>query len=305
MTRDLETARSVPRLSAAELLGKTSCSKQFEVRCVDAPASLSVIQQPADLLAVARFLHSHIRNDIDGVVVTHGTDALEEVAYFVDEVLMAPVPIVFTGSMRPSWATDYDGVRNLENALRLASVAAAEHGVLVTMHDEIFEAWSVYKADTVALDGFSMRRGAVSGRIRGGHVELPWRPAPRARFGVIPPLLPASVPILVMGVGENGALLNWIEADVISGLVIAGMGAGSIPPLARERVVALARKKIPVVLCSSASSGPTAAEQYYPGDYDELHAAGVAIENRLNARKTRIRLLLSIGLGAPYSPFAG
>jgi L-asparaginase len=303
MEKDPHTGRSAPRLSAAELRRRALIEPHVEVRCLDAPMSLRTIRRPADLLAAARFLQQHLQEDIDGVVVTHGTDALEEVAYFFDEIFPPRVPIVFTGAMRPGWASDYDGVCNLENALRIASVATAEYGVLVTMRDEIFEAWSVYKADTTALEAFTARRGAATGRIIGKTVELPWRPASRSRFGVFPQTLPPSVPILTMGVGDDGAVLDGIDTGSIQGLVIAGMGAGSIPPIAQEKVLTLVRRGIPVVLCSSASSGPTAAEQYYPGDYDELRTSGVIIEDRLNARKTRIRLLVSVGVGTPYSPF--
>jgi L-asparaginase len=304
MEKDPHTGRSVPRRSAAELIRQTSLADSHEVHCIDAPESLQMVRQTADLLAVAGVLQLHLQEDVEGVVVTHGTDTLEEVAYFFDEIFSPRVPIVFTGAMRPGWAAEYDGIRNLENAMRIASVAAAEYGVLVTLHDEIFEAWSVYKADTTALDAFTARRSAATGRIIDKTVELPWRPAPRSRFGVLPQTLPTSVPILTMGIGDEGTVLDGIAAGSIQGLVIAGMGAGSIPPLAQEKVLTLVRQRIPVVLCSSAFSGPTAAEQYYPGDYDELCAAGVFIEDRLNARKTRIRLLLSVGLGVPYSPFS-
>lgn len=303
MGRDPLTGRSIPNRSASELLAHTSFADRGEFHCVDAPASLSIMRRPADLLAAARFLQHHMQDDIEGVVIAHGTDALEEVAYFMDEIFLPRIPLVFTGAMRPAWALDYDGVRNLENAIRLTSAATAEYGVLVTMQDKIFEAWSVYKTDTTALDAFTMRRGADSGRILNDHVVLPRRPPARARFGVVPPTLPTSAPILTMGVGDNGAILSHINPSSIQGLVLAGMGAGSIPPLAWERVLTFTQQGLPVVLCSSAPSGPTAAEQYYPGDYDQFRAAGVVIEDRLNARKTRIRLLLSIGLGMPYSPF--
>src|SRR5262245_48840734 len=134
MERDPHTGRSIPSRSASDLLTQTSLAEHVEVRCVDASVALRIIRQPADLLGVARFLQHHMQDDIDGVVVTHGTDALEEVAYFIDEMFLPRLPIVFTGAMRPGWAVDYDGVRNLENAIRIASVAAAEYGVLVTLH---------------------------------------------------------------------------------------------------------------------------------------------------------------------------
>jgi L-asparaginase len=264
--------------------------------------SIRTICQPSDLLALARFLQQEMRDDVDGMVVTHGTDTLEEVVYFIDEVFFPQRPIVFTGAMRPAWAADYDGARNLEDAIHVASQAPGAYGALVTMNGSIFEAWSIYKADTGTLDAFTARRGAPIGRVTSEQIELGWRPTPRQRFGQIPATLPASVPILTMGVGDDAALLDRLAASSINGVVIAGMGAGSIPPAALVWILELTKTNIPVVLCSSAASGRTAEEEYYPGAYDELRAAGVVIENHLTARKARIRLLLSLGLELPYAP---
>ncbi len=303
MTRDARSGRSVPTLTATELLAKTVTERVAEVRCVDAPEAVRTVRQPADLPALARRLQQEIQDDVDGVVVTHGTDTLEEVAYFIDEVFFPRIPIVFTGAMRPAWAADYDGVLNLENAIRVASEASGVYGVLVVMNREIFAAWSMYKADTGALNAFAARRGAPAGRIVDDLIELGWRSSPRKRFGQIPLSLPSSVPILTMGVGDDARLLDRLASSPVDGVVIAGMGAGSIPPTALDRILELTKEKIPVVLCSSAMSGRTAEERYYPGAYDELRAAGMVIENNLNARKTRIRLLLSLGLNTPYAPF--
>ena len=113
----------------------------------------------------------------------------------------------------------------------------------------------------------------------------------------------ASVPILSMALAEDAALLDGLSAEQVQGLVIAGMATGTIPPQAREKVLGLATGGLPVVLCSGAASGWTAAEYYYPRAYDGLRAAGVVIENHLSARKTRLRLMLSLGLGLGYVPF--
>ena len=154
---------------------------------------------------------------------------MEEVAYAVDELVAAPVPIVFTGAMRPGWASGYDGIRNLDNALRVASLMPAAYGTLVTLNDQIFEALSVSKADTGALDAFTARRGAPFGQIIGDQVECPWQPLARARLGRIPRAVPASVPILSMALAEDAALLDGPSADQVQGLVIAGMATGTIP----------------------------------------------------------------------------
>ena len=106
-----------------------------------------------------------------------------------------------------------------------------------------------------------------------------------------------------MGVADDGCLLDELPPVSLQGLVIAAMAAGSVPPAARKRILQLAEQGLPIVLCSSAASGRTAEEYYYPQAYDDLHNAGVVIENWLSPRKARIRLILSLALHEPYVPF--
>ena len=317
MLKDPATGKSVSSWTAADLFAQTSFAQEtagrdFTVRCIDlVPPNQSAKPRtyPEDFLALARRIQKVVTTHIDGVVVTHGTDAMEEAAYCVDEVVASSVsvPIVFTGAMRPAWATGYDGIRNLENALRVAAVIPAEYGSLVTLNDQIFEAWSVYKADTGAFDAFAARRGAPFGRIFGDQVECSWRPIPRQRLGQIPLTLPSSVPILTMGVADDAALLERLTEGkgqrLIQGLVIAGMASGTVPEAAYQKILSLARAGLPVVLCSSATGGWTNAEYYYPKAYDELRSCGVMIEDHLSPRKARIRLMVSFGLGVAYVPF--
>lgn len=292
-------------LSATDLLARTTI-EIGHLHCLDLPYPDGVIASGAELLTLAQTIERAAKEGVDGVVVTHGTDALEEVAYGIDEMLSGAVPIVFTGAMRPSWAADYDGIQNLENAVRVASYLLPEYGTLVTLHGNIFEAWSVYKSDTVALDAFTARRGAPSGHVNGPRIELGWQPTRWNRLGRQPQAMSYSVPILTLGVGDDAALLKLVGERAersIDGLVVASMGAGSIPPTALGQIRSLADMGLPVVCCSSAPSGPTAAGQYYPGAYDELMAAGIRIENHLSSRKVRLRLMLSLGLNVPYRPF--
>jgi L-asparaginase len=303
MVRDPATGASVPTLTAADLLAQTSLTTQFEIQPLDLAPQPGVGLHAADLLTLARSVAQEAKSGVDGVVVTHGTDTMEEVAFFIDEVAPVALPLVFTGAMRPSWAAGYDGIKNLENALRVAAAVPAEYGTLVTMNDEIFEAWSVYKADTGALDAFAARRGAPYGRIFANQIELAWHPVVRQRPGKIPPLLPSAIPIVTMGVDDDAVLLERLPAQSIHGLVITSIAAGSVPPVARQHLLRLAESGLTVVLCAGAASGRTAEDYYYPGAYADLIAAGVVIEDRLTPRKARIRLMISLGLQVPYVPF--
>jgi len=303
LVRNPQTGKSVPGWTGADLLVQTAVATTVDVRIRDWPETLEPYSSPNDLLAFARSLQQEVNNGVDGVVVTHGTDTLEEVAYFIDEVIPPAVPIVFTGAMRPTWVAGYDGIRNLENAFRVVLGVAEDYGTLVTLGDTVFEAWSVYKQNTGALDAFAARYGAPFGRILGDQVTLTWRPVPRTRLGRLPETLPTSVPILTMGIADDAIPLAHLPEPTVQGLVVAGMAAGSIPPIARERIMTLAETGLPVVLCSGAANGRTAEEYYYPGAYDDLRAAGVQIEDWLAPRKARIRLMLSLGLQEPYVPF--
>ncbi len=303
MDKDEHSGRSVVMRTAAELLACATSPENTEVRCLDAPSALRVPNRPGDLLTLARWVQQEAQAGADAVMLAQGTDTLEEVAYFMDEVWSLPIPLIFTAAMRPGWAADYDGGRNLTDAFRVAVTAPADSGVLVVMHGEIFEAWSVYKADTGTLDAFVARRGAARGQVTATDIIFPLSSSGRARFRTLPSELPTSVPILTMGIGDDAVLLDRLDLASVRGVVIAGLGAGTVPPVAYEKAVALVRSGVSVVLCSSAVSGRTAEEIYYPGAYDELRAAGIVIEDHLNARKTRIRLLLSLGLGLPYVPF--
>jgi L-asparaginase len=297
------TGASVPTLTAADLLAQTSLTTQYEIRPLDLVTETGAGLHSTDLLTLARFIEQEAESGMDGVVVTQGTDTLEEVAFFVDEVTPVALPIVFTGAMRPSWAPGYDGSKNLENALRVAAVVPAEYGTLVTMNDEVFAAWSVYKVDTGALDAFAARRGAPYGRIFANHIELAWRPVVHQRPGKLPPFLPTAIPMLTLGVNDDAVLLERLPDQSMHGLVIAGIAAGSVPAVARQHILRLAESGLTVVLCSGAVSGRTAENYYYPGAYADLIAAGVVIEDRLNPRKARIRLMISLGLQIPYVPF--
>jgi L-asparaginase len=303
MVRDPATGRSIPRLTAADLLSQTSLTAQLATRSIDLGTLAGLGWQSPDILTLARCIEQQARDDIDGVVVAHGTDTLEEVAFFIDEVAPAAVPIVFTGAMRPSWTAGFDGIKNLENALRLAAAVPAEYGTLVTMNDEVFEAWSVCKTDSVVLDAFKARRGAPCGRVFGNHIELSWRPIARQRLGKIPPALPTDIPILTMGLADEAVLLDLLLDRPIRGLVVASIAAGTVPPAARQRILRLAESQLPVVLCAGTTSGRTAEDYYYPTAYDDLTTAGVVIEDHLTPRKARVRLMLSLGLQIPYTPF--
>lgn len=310
-----DPAEGSSRLSAAQLLAATG-DDRTRVRCVDVPYPDHRIASLDDVLRLARIIETQARRGVAGIVVTHGTDALEEVAYVVDEMVSGVAPVVFTGAMRPPWAADSDGARNLRDALRVAACAAPDWGTLVTLHGHVFEALSVYKQDSVASDAFAARRGTPCALVRGEGVEpleSRWTPTRWSRLGRIPERRPPGVVIVTLGVGDDAALLGFAGGNTatvaerlaesgVRGLVVASQGAGTLPPAAFDRLRELARAGLPVVCCAGTPSGPVAARTWYPAAYEALTRAGLILENHLPPRKARLRLMLSLALGRGYAP---
>lgn len=310
-----DPAEGSSRLSAAQLLAATG-DDRTRVRCVDVPYPDHRIASLDDVLRLARIIETQARRGVAGIVVTHGTDALEEVAYAVDEMVSGVVPIVFTGAMRPSWAADSDGARNLHDALRVAACAAPDWGTLVTLHGHVFEALSVYKQDSTAPDAFAARRGgpcALVSEEGAEPLESRWTPTRWNRLGRIPGRRPPRVAIVTLGVGDDAALLGFAGGNTatvaerlaesgVRGLVVASQGAGTLPPAAFDRLHGLARAGLPVVSCAGTPSGPVAARTWYPAAYEALTRAGLILEDHLSPRKARLRLMLSLALGRGYAP---
>ena len=238
-----------------------------------------------------------------GVVVTHGTDTMEEAAYFVAECLPAQA-VAFCGAMRPPGTPGYDGASNLLDAIRVArSPQAAELGSVVVMNHEVLPAWDVIKVDSVLPSSFGTRHGTRVATIHDGQLRLLSRPLVFNWLGAVPDSAPD--PDDVAYVRLSGSPGPRLFAQAVSGaraVVVDSLGAGFLPKSIRAELPRLAAS-IPVVLTTRTLSGPVQAEQSYPHAWDDLLDAGVVLERRLDGSRARIRLALSLALGRSYERF--
>ncbi|QYJ08088.1 asparaginase [Qipengyuania flava] len=227
-----------------------------------------------------------------GVIVTHGTDTLEETAFLLDQTLPATKPVVVVGAMRPADAVGYDGLRNFANAVRVASDPdAAGRGVLVVMGDRVFAARDVYKVRTRGTEAFRGFPRESVGLVTPASLEwfgAPWRSAPEAAFG-LPEALPEVV-IVYAFAGLDAAGVERQIGEATRGVVIAGVGEGNMPESARQALVVLAQRGIPVVRASRADEGLVNRE---PEDEENRFVAARA----LNPQKARILLQLLLAGG--------
>ena len=183
--------------------------------------------KPKHMLALYHKIKEEADN-YDGVVITHGTDTLEETAYFLDTMKIPPIPIVLTGAMRSSNELGSDGVYNYLSALRVASDdKAADKGVLVVMNDEIHAAKYVTKTHTTNVGTFQTPTHGPLGLIMKQEILYFKTAEPRVRFDL--EHIQGLVPIISAYAGMTDELIDMLDLDHLDGLVVQAFGAGNVP----------------------------------------------------------------------------
>ena len=232
----------------------------------------------------------------DGFVITHGTDTLEETAYFLDTMEVPHKPIVLTGAMRSSNELGSDGVYNYLSALRVASAdKAADKGVLVVMNDEIHAAKYVTKTHTTNVSTFQTPTHGPLGLIM-KHEILYFKTAePRVRFDL--DRIQGLVPIIPVYAGMTEELLDLLPVDQLDGLIIQAFGAGNVPKETAQKLNDLIQEGLPIALVSRCFNGIAEPVYAYEGGGVCLQNAGVFFVKELNAQKARLKLLIAINAG--------
>ena len=251
--------------------------------------------KPKHMLALYQKIKEEATN-YDGVVITHGTDTLEETAYFLDTMEVPNMPIVLTGAMRSSNELGSDGVYNYLSALRVASDdKAADKGVLVVMNDEIHAAKYVTKTHTTNVSTFQTPTHGPLGLIM-KHEILYFKTAePRVRFDL--DRIQGLVPIIPVYAGMTEELLDLLPVDQLDGLIIQAFGAGNVPKETSQKLNALIQEGLPIALVSRCFNGIAEPVYAYEGGGVCLQKAGVFFVKELNAQKARLKLLIAINAG--------
>ena len=251
--------------------------------------------KPKHMLALYHKIKEEADN-YDGVVITHGTDTLEETAYFLDTMKIPPIPIVLTGAMRSSNELGSDGVYNYLSALRVASDdKAADKGVLVVMNDEIHAAKYVTKTHTTNVSTFQTPTHGPLGLIMKQEILYFKTAEPRVRFDL--EHIQGLVPIISAYAGMTDELINMLDLEQLDGLVIQAFGAGNIPKETAQKLENLLQKGIPVALVSRCFNGIAEPVYAYQGGGVQLQESGVLFVKELNAQKARLKLLIALNAG--------
>ncbi len=295
-----ETGGAVPKLSGAEILAQVPGLETIaEIETIDFARLPGPHWTPARMLELAQAVRAKLAN-VDGVVITHGTDTLEETAYALDLLIpsdqLADQPVVFVGAMRNSSELSWDGPANLKAAVRVAaSTEARELGVLVVMNEEIIAAGEVTKTHTEKTDTFQSRDFGALGMVDKDQVIVARRPALREHIktNAVEP----RVEIIKMYAGADGKFIDFAVKEGARGLIIEALGRGNVTPLALAAIKRAIAQDVPVVITSRCPRGRVLDTYAYEGGGKQLTQAGAILGGLLPSHKARVKLMLMLGAG--------
>ncbi|MFL5576285.1 MAG: asparaginase [Gemmatimonadaceae bacterium] len=298
MRHDAALGGAVPSLSAAEIVAATRGIEEVAEVAVEDWGAFPGPHMTAERMWALRCRVAELvgRPEVDGVVVTHGTDTLEESAYLTARSVTADKPVVFTGAMRTASDLGWDGPANLLDAVRVAaSPEARGYGAMVVMGGRIFTGLDVTKAHTHHLDAFESPGLGPVGVVDDGAVIF------RRALPPAPPLLRPEAPatpvdIVVSWAGCDARLLDAARRDA-RGVVVAAMGRGNVPPAMVPGIERWLEEQKPVVIASRAGRGRVGHTYGYPGGGRRLAAMGALLAGARRPQQARIELTLALGAG--------
>ena len=296
MRHDPSAGGAVPSLSGRDILALAPAIEQIaQIEIVDFGAHPGPHMTTDRMWALRNAIADQLaRRDVEGIVVTHGTDSLEESAYLVARSLGATKPIVFTGAMRTSSDLGWDGPANLGAAVRVAaSDEARGYGVLVAMCDRIFSALDVTKVHTYTVDAFESPGLGPLGVVDDGQVIFR-RALPEIPMPLDPAALGEPVDIIYAWAGSDSRLLDASRREA-RGVVIAGMGRGNVPPAMIDGIDRWHEERKPVIIASRVQRGRVGRTYGYPGGARRLHDRGAILAGSRRPQQARIDLMLALG----------
>jgi L-asparaginase len=289
-----------PTLSGAELVQSVpELAEIAEVEVRDFPPIASFAVTLADMHTLARVTAESFEDGCEGVVITHGTDTIEETAYALALMLPRTRSIVLTGALRNPTLPGTDGPANLLAAFRVAaSPLAYGLGPLVVLNDELHAARFVTKTHTSRVSALASPGAGPLGEVSEGRVDVWWHPAWEDHLGLPDSVDGVTVELVRLAAGVEDTLLRAAIARRPDGIVIEGTGGGHVmPPLLPALDEAIAGG-IPVVLASRVAAGPNLESTYrMPGGETDLVERGVVPAGSIRGHKARLRLLVGLALG--------
>lgn len=288
---------AIPALSSEEIVAMvTNIEKFAEIEIINFANLPSPHITPEMMMELAKLVEETLkRDDITGVVVSHGTDTLEETAFLLDLTIKSEKPIVVVGAMRNSSELGYDGSSNLAAAICTAiSKNARNKGVLVVMNNEVNAASEVTKTNTLTLDTFKSPEFGPLGIVDNDEVIF-YRDI-ISRKHIETESIETKVGLIKCCPGMESDILDFYIDNDYKGIVIEALGRGNIPPAMVEGVKKAIDRGIPIVVVSRCPTGRVLDTYGYEGGGKHLRSLGVIFGNNLPGQKARIKLMLALSI---------
>ena len=305
MHRDQAAGGNVPTHGGEALVGFAEGIDRISPYRIENWAMLPACHMGPDRLWALRQRVKEVADSgaVKGIVVTHGTDTLEETAYLLDRTLEPRVPIALTGAMRTSSDEGWDGPRNLLDA---AVVAASEQsvgrGTMVVFHGKVLAGATAVKTHATDPDAFSAPHATPLGRVGQGKVMYEGGAQGRGegRKRIEPRDLSARVALIPMVVGDQGRMLDLARGDH-DGLVIVAFGSGNLPPGAVPAISRWIHEGKPVVLASRCPAGTVTPLYAFDGGGARLVALGAIPAGPRTPSQAWMELTISLSAGTAYA----
>lgn len=237
---------------------------------------------------------------VRGIVITHGTDTLEETAYLLARTLDPTVPVVVTGAMRTSEEEEWDGRRNLVDSARVAGAAESRgRGAMVVLHGTVLSGLEAVKTDAGEVDTFRAPRGAPLGAVAGGGVRYAAGGRPAAPLPRWPTALSARIAIINVVVGDTGAMLDAARGSH-DGVVLVAFGRGNMPPSVAAAAQRWLDEGKPVVLATRCFTGEVLPIYAFEGGGARLLQAGAIAAGPRAPSQAWMELVVSRSAGLPF-----
>jgi L-asparaginase len=295
MKIDEKTGAAVPYFHGEELLEMIPEAKNLaEIEIYNFGNRPGPHMTPALMLDLAKRIRKEIaREDIDGAIVTHGTDTLEETAYFLDLAVDTKKPIVVIGAMRTSSEPDWDGPRNLLDAIHIINEPnSVGLGVLVCLNGEINAASEVTKTHTEDIETFRSLDFGSLGFVDRGRVI--YNRLPRKLEKIVTEEIDDKVDLLKVYAGMDDKFFRFSADSGAHALVVEALGVGNVTPWAYKGIEYVRSKNIPVILVSRCPAGETLDIYGYDGAGKWLKKIGVIFAEYLNGQKARIKTIIAL-----------
>lgn len=296
MTVDEKIGAAIPSLSGEQIMSMvTNIDKLANIEVINFAEIPGPHMTPEKMMELKHVVKGLLdREDLCGVIVTHGTDSLEETAYFLDLTVNTDKVLVITGAMKSSDELGYDGASNLAAAVCTAiSDKAKGKGGLLVMNNEVNLASEATKTNTMTLDTFKSLSYGPLGIIDGNELILSRNIVYRQNIET--DKVESNVDLIKACAGMDDRLIKLCVDSGSKGLVIEAMGRGNIPPRMYEGVKYAREKGIPVVIVSRCHTGRVFDSYGYLGSGRDLRNIGCIFGGDLPGQKARIKLMLSLG----------